>query len=484
MSTDPNPTEPVLAVPTENDSAPAGWSLGILVVALVVGLLRFVRLGQWSLWIDEVYTWGDSQGAALGATKLGYLVIGWTVDALGGVPTEAALRLAPAVLGYLAIPLTFWAFHPIAGRSRAAGAALVIAVSAWEIQWAQTARFYTMVQALGLVGAGVMLRGVLASRWIVAVLGISIAGLGVLFHLSGALLAAALGTAACLIPPASDPASKRAVRRAFLVFALPGLLALPFVWSVWQTYLSKKGISDPLSGVGHFALSTGSFVTPTLAAMALGSWCLVLRNRDRAGAFTGSVPVLGGVVLALLAATATVSAQYAFAFFPWIALLASWPLGLAQGRRPGLAGPWLLALTVPLLAQTTLYFTVENGQRPRWREAIELVAARRSPSDVVVAAPAPVVEFYLTGARETDVRHHDSVVQLNRFSPRPYDAIVAEGRTAWFVVRNDYSLRMTRSDRRNLKRFLSERCRLVEHFPVLVSARDLSVTVWRFDPPR
>src|SRR5206468_3522496 len=31
----------------------------ILLAALAIGLLRFFRLGEWSLWFDEVITWSD-----------------------------------------------------------------------------------------------------------------------------------------------------------------------------------------------------------------------------------------------------------------------------------------------------------------------------------------------------------------------------------------------------------------------------------------
>ena len=43
---------------TENDSVRRAARL-VLLLALLVGLVRFVRLSQWSLWIDESLTWTD-----------------------------------------------------------------------------------------------------------------------------------------------------------------------------------------------------------------------------------------------------------------------------------------------------------------------------------------------------------------------------------------------------------------------------------------
>ena len=475
--------------PFGEDRAPdRRWAMAVLAAALALGLLRFVRLGQWSLWLDEVFTWGDAHAAAGRANALGYLLIRWTVEALGGDPTETALRLAPAVVGYLAIPLTYWAFVPIGGRLRAATAALVVAVSAWEIQWSQTARFYTMVQALGLVGGGLAIRGMLGQRSIVTLLGMGAAASGYFFHLQGALMAGAIGAAAWLFPPVQSADAKRSVRRLCTGLALLGLAATPLVWSVFRKYLAQKGVDDPLAGVAHFALTTGFFVTPTVAALALGAWLVALRSGSVAPSFIGAVAVIGGVALACLAAFAKVSAQYVFGLFPWIAMLAAWPVGAETGGGGSSKAislrrlSWLLVLVLPLLAQTAVYFTVGNGQRAKWREAVELVAAQRGSTDVVVGAPAPVVEFYLTGGRETDVRSHDAVVQLDRYNPRPYRALVQEGRTAWFIVRNEYNFSMSKADRVAFEQFLSESCRMVKHFPVAVEARDLSVTVWRYDP--
>ncbi|MEM9382468.1 MAG: hypothetical protein AAGB93_21120 [Planctomycetota bacterium] len=460
---------------------PDALELVLLALALVVGLLRFVRLGRWSLWFDEVLTWGDAHGTLGGVTNdVGYVLVRWTVDALGGEPTEAALRLLPAVAGFLAIPATCWAFRPLAGGRRAALAALVVAVSAWQLQWSQTARFYTLVQLTALVGAGVTVRGALAGSWLRAALGIAVAGAGVLFHLSGAICAAAIGGALLFAPPDAAARVRRASRAAFFVFAVPGALAIPFVWGAWSSYRAEKRIEDPLSGLSHFALSTGSYVTPALGAFAVAAALLLIVRRDRPGLFALLVPVLGGAALAVAATLATVSAQYAFVLFPWIALVAAWPMGLdAQGRARAAPAALALALVLPQLAESMLYLTVQGGQRPRWREAVELVAQRRAPGDRVLSLPASVTEFYLTGGRETDVRRADSVVRLDGFQARPYETWAREGRRMWFVLRMDYLNSFRPEDRARLLRFLAEECRLVERFPVLVEGRDLSIEVWR-----
>ena len=86
----------------------------LLAAAILLGLVRFVRLGASSLWFDEVLTWGDAHASGAGpSNRLGYLIVRWTVELLGHGPTEGALRFAPALAGWLAIPLTAWALSLI-----------------------------------------------------------------------------------------------------------------------------------------------------------------------------------------------------------------------------------------------------------------------------------------------------------------------------------------------------------------------------------
>lgn len=133
----------------------------MLLSACLIGLLCFVRLGQWSLWIDEVFTYSDSLNNNPTDNPVGYVVFGWFYRLLGdygGTPTEWSLRILQAILGWLGIPLTYWAFSKPAGARVAAGAALLLAASTWHLYWAQNARFYTLVQDLVLLGSGFGLR--------------------------------------------------------------------------------------------------------------------------------------------------------------------------------------------------------------------------------------------------------------------------------------------------------------------------------------
>lgn len=458
---------------------PSTGGAALLLGALVLGLLRFVRLGEWSLWFDEVLTWGDSHDFPDGLfNRAGYWLVRQTVEWTGGEPTEFSLRLLPAIAGYLAIPLAYWAFRPLAGPTRSGVAALLIAVSAWELQWSQTARFYTFVQLSSLLGAGVTIRGLLASRWPQVTAGILLAAAGVFFHLQAALLAGALAVAAA----ASPPGQRVIGRSAAIALLLPALLGSPWILGAWTRYQATKAVSDPIGSAAHFVLTTGWYVTPALGAAVLAAALLILRGADARGRFVLVVVLIGGGALACLSAAATVSAQYLFSFLPFVALLAAWPLGAQGIQRDGvLRAAVVVALVLPQLAGSALYLTSERGQRPRWRDAAEFVAANRQEGDAVLSDPAAVVEFYLGDRHPRRVRRSEDVVLFDSYNPWFVRQEVKSGKSVWLVLRNDNLMTYEPELRAKFRRYVAENFRLVKQFPVQVTGRDLSVDVWHHE---
>ena len=463
---------------SESESPRIG--LALLGVGMVLGLLRFFRLGEWSLWFDEVLTWGDSHLAPDGLlNRAGYWLIRQSVEWTGSEPTEFSLRLLPALAGYLAVPLSFWAFRPLAGSTRAGMAAILIAASAWELQWSQTARFYTFVQLTSLIGAGVTIRGLLSSRSVLVVAGVLLAASGVMFHLQAGLVALALLVAALLAPPSQGPGARAAGRRAALALLLPVLVGAPVLYRSWATYQGMKAVSDPVGSAAHFLLSVGWYVTPALGAAAVAAVILAVRSGDRRCRFVMIVAALGTGALLGLSMVATVSAQYFFSFFPFVALVAAWPLGSpGLSRTPWARNALAVGLILPQVAGAGLYLTSERGQRPRWREAAEYVAAHREPGDSVASDPAAVVEFYLGDRDPRWVRRTRDVVSFDQFNPWFVRSEVKKGGAVWLVLRNDNLMRYDAELRTRFLSYVADNFQLVQRFPVLVAGRDLSIDVW------
>ncbi len=464
----------------------------LLAVALLLGLVRFVRLSEWSLWIDEALTWADAHHGIEGgeiSNPIGYWLIQGTVRLLGGIPTETSLRILPAVAGWLCILVTYLAFRGAFGARRAAAASLLVAVSSWHLYWSQTARFYTLAQLVGLLGAWALLSGLLRGRTSLALFGLCLAAAASLFHPSAALILPVFAIGPVILQRARRPLSEQSRRTAYVlagVAILGALLGIGWVWRTWSNYAYQKGQGESfdasLASIAHFAKTTGFFLTPLLGTAVLcGAWT-ALRTRRAPELFALGV-VASGLVLALGAsALVRVSAQYVFVLFPWIALVAVLPLGTgaagAFGRRGEFA--YLTLLAVPSLVNQGLYMTVRRGERPAWRAAFQYVANHRAEGDQIYGMEASVGEFYLA-PWNTDLRRPTALTWLDFFHARVPEHWARKGRRGWYVVNPEQFLGWDPRDAQEFQRFLREECRLVEVWPLYVESRDLSVWAYRRD---
>jgi hypothetical protein len=457
-------------------------ALGLLGLALVVGLLRFWRLSEWSLWYDEAATWFDLQ-ASLSSPEihnpLGYRAIGWAVALCGGEPSEFNLRLLPAIAGWLVIPATWFAFRPFAGGRRAAAAALLVSASSWHIYWSQTARFYTLAQLFALLGGALVLRGLWRSKFVHVLAGCVLIGSAGLFHVSAVVLLPALALAPWLLAPLNLPELQHSRRvRLFLLLLLGAGLLVGFAWALraWETF--ERHAAD--FSTAHYLLTTGFYVTPLLASAALLGVGTAWSARSAFGLLVALTVLLGLFAMLLCSMRVIVAAQYVFVFLPWIAILAAWPLEPAgeRGARAGaFAYGWLALLVLPALATTLLYFGERQGERPQWREAFEFVWNQREVDDLILGMEAPVGEYYLD-PRGADLQNPERVPWLDRWRPQRPREWAAHARRAWYVFNPEQLKGWEAADRLEFERFLREQCRLVKCFPLYVESRDLSVWVY------
>jgi uncharacterized membrane protein len=132
---------------------------GVLLIYILGGFaLRLYRLGADSLWYDETVS------ALLASKSLpdliahtardihppGYYLLLHLWTRLSG-DTEFALAFFSVVFGLLLIPLTYALARRLLGRTVAVWAALLVAVSPFNLWYSQEVRMYTLGAALGLV---------------------------------------------------------------------------------------------------------------------------------------------------------------------------------------------------------------------------------------------------------------------------------------------------------------------------------------------
>jgi predicted membrane-bound mannosyltransferase len=127
-----------------------------LILGLITALaaaLRFFKLGEWSFWIDEIYTVNH---AVLHFSTLD-LILDNIPPARNWFPTSVILtaqvlnilginewsaRLVSATIGILSIPILYFPVKKVFGKPIALVALLLLAVSPWHI-FVSNARFYT-----------------------------------------------------------------------------------------------------------------------------------------------------------------------------------------------------------------------------------------------------------------------------------------------------------------------------------------------------
>jgi hypothetical protein len=460
----------------------------LFVAACALGVLRLLGLGSCSLWLDEALTLADSRHRESAQNPLGYFLLGLFYDLSSQRPNEFLLRLPSALFGWIAIPLTFWTFRPLVGQRVAAAAALIVSLSTWHLYWSQNARFYTLAQALGLLGGGLLLRGVLRSSAPRVLLGAAITALSALAHPSAALLALGLIATPWLLrfggwfPEAWDrPALWRALGAICLVGAFFGSGWLLDVWVGWRR-------RRPETSTMHLLLTSGYFVTPAVGLATLwGAWLLWRERRRETYLLLGVValPLLGALLASL---RVRVSAQYVFVLLPWIAAVAAYPVSTSEPPPPGRRRPrglqtvraaslFLGFLLLPGVADSTLYFGLRHGDRPHWREAYRYVFEHRRETDMILGMDAPVGEYYLNPDKD-DLRRWSTVTWLDRFRAKLPGYWARYPRRIWFVINFELLEDWPAADRREMRRVLEQECRPMRHFPVPLTPRDLDVWVF------
>ena len=108
------------------------WLLLIL-ITLLAAVLRLYKLGEWSLWIDEVGTLDHVRmifDYPVRRRPLSYLLIHLSTSTFG--VNEWAARFPPTIVGIVSIPLLYHPIRKIYGSAVALIAALLLALSPWR----------------------------------------------------------------------------------------------------------------------------------------------------------------------------------------------------------------------------------------------------------------------------------------------------------------------------------------------------------------
>ena len=134
----------------------------ILIVSIILGIyFRLVGLGKWPLAVDEYYIVKSVQNILQhgvpkfingGFYERGILYQYLCVPLfLVGIKTELAVRIIPAILNILCIPVIYILAKKISGKFLASIVLFVFCFSVWEVEFARFGRMYAPFQFLFLL---------------------------------------------------------------------------------------------------------------------------------------------------------------------------------------------------------------------------------------------------------------------------------------------------------------------------------------------
>lgn len=370
------------------------------VVVLFGAALRFWHLGQWSFWIDEVFTVRDAQNFSLDSWRvipnpIPYLAVKLSILIAGN--SEWGSRFIPCLIGIACIPMVFGLGRTLFNWRIGLFSSAFVACSSWHLFWTQNARYPVFTFFFGVLTAWLFYLSLERDSTLLTI-GALVSCFCLIFsHTLAVVIVPGLAAygVICLIEK-SDRKRWLNLLIFFIPFAMPVLaLAHPDVrgylfsgWgrNVWQrsplyiVLTLVQGVSIPVAVTAFFAPITTQFNRSTQFLLCYAG-----------------IPLLLFLIASQLQ---NVAGYYLFWTIPAYFILTGvaceqvWEaIDPKSGRTLGILVPCVLLVT--LLSQDYLYFKIENGGRPKWREAFEVVDAEKKLTDKVVLSEPEMGRYYL-----------------------------------------------------------------------------------------
>ncbi len=436
---------------------PKAWADGraALVWFALAATLRFLALGRFSLWGDEVYSLEnalDMFGPRMQVADLAFPVFytleraileltGLAVAAPDPQALQLALRLLPALAGSLAAAAAFRCSRGFLRREERHIFAALVAFSPWFFYFSQTARFYSLVLAFCVIATFELMRSQREASFRGALLGVMWVALAIGTHPTAGLLlcgelAAAVSLALLRIRP---------LGRAFVpLVALPVLMAVPaLLWpaTIRDTILFKLQAEDAaVESLGGLLLGIGWNVGPVIGTLGvLGLPTLWRRDRELTLHVVIGAGLPTALMLLLAALGKSVEQRYLIAVVPLALIPAAALIGEVSTRlAPSLRGA---RVAVPLLALAAwapgVASELIDGNRHDLAGALRFVSERIEPGDGVIAETHALARRYLPESLP-DSQLLEAPPPSGSTDWRQYAAMWAGCARLWVVIPADF----------------------------------------------
>lgn len=411
-------------------------------ITLLAAALRFYKLGEWSFWIDEIFTVNRAQAhystienvirnipPTQNWIPLSVMLTAGVINHLG--VNEWNARLIPAIIGILSIPMLYFPIKRVFNPGVSLLAVLLLAVSPWHIYWSQNARFFTSLMLLYTMAMFAFFFGLERDRIVYILLFIFLTYFAASERLLALFIVPVVAGYMLLLKilPFEKPSGLRARNLALII--LPGIaLSIVEIYSIQSTGISRffggfsffiNSIENPFTQATFIVFEIGI----PLVTLAFFSGLLLLLKKSRAGLLV----FLGAVVPFALVLLATpflfTEERYTFVTLPcWLILGAIAVKEIFEQTRNS-AKLLSVGIFILLLADAAganlMYFRVNNGNRRDYKGAFALVQERSGDDDIIVSTWPQIGAYYLG----------QEVISWQDTGP---DAVIQSDKRVWFVI--------------------------------------------------
>lgn len=457
----------------------------LLLITALAAILRFYKLGEWSFWIDEVYTVNH----AILHFGTPDLILAHVPPSRNWVPVSVILaaqalniwgisewsaRLASAAIGIASIPILYFPTRRIFGHRSALIAVLLLAVSPWHLYWSQNARFYTSLLLFYSLALVVFYFGLERNKP-----GYFIVFYGLLYlafseRLFAFFIFPVIGFYLLALWIFKFEKPKGLTLSNILLLGLPilvgGVIEIysriafnesRFLADFDWFFLYRN--DDPIRLLGNISFNIGI----PLMALALFSGVFLIIRKDRAGLLMTVNAVVPLAILVAVNPLIFTKDRYVFMIlFSWVVLAAF----AIQEMFAHINGPhkWLALGVLALLladagSDALLYYRANHGNRGEWKTAFYIIQERSQPDDIVVTYWPEFGPFYLD-------REFVPYEQID------VPSLLESGKRYWFVIDSETILANP-----EVKDFLEQNGRLID-IRYLRTPDDFYLKIYFFDP--
>ena len=462
------------------EDCPKKMQIVLLSVIVAFGaVLRFWNLGQWSFWIDEVFTVRDAQNLSLNSLQsipnpIPYLAVKLSIVLAGH--SEWGSRLIPCVVGIATIPAVFGLGRTLFNWQVGLLSSAFVACSSWHLFWSQNARYPVFTFLFAVLTVWFFYLSLERDSTPLTIAALACCLCLILSHTLSVVIVPALAAYA-IISLLENSNRKRWINLLifFIPFAMPVFaLVLPevrgYLFSGWGRNEWQR---SPL----YIILTLVQGVSVPIAVAACFGAVLMPFNRS-----TRFLLCYAGVPLILFLIASqfqNVAGYYLFwttsAYFIFAGVACQQVWKAIEDKSVSILGILVpCVLVVSLLSQCYLYFKIENGGRPKWREAFETINTATQPTDKVVLSEPEMGRYYLPGLSQIYIGA--LLDDKDGFEKQWEDT--GKNRL-WFVV--DVASFNVFDANENVRSWIRQRGHLVQTFPAFSRAKDRTIHIYLFE---